>query len=604
MNGSKDSNAAGVYRLSYSLLAVLLLLTVGVSIAFYKNAAEKDAVKFDANAARLQTEIENKVNLYVTLLAGVRGFITTTPKLNRSSFAGYVDSLHLQTNYPALLRVGYVQRVQASDLPAFKEYMKQVGNPDVNVTPSAEQTEYDLLSFVEPHDESAHRAIGFNLATDPDRLATLMRAADSGSAAMSGRLKPIIDTQPSSDVVAIFLPVYIEEASAKNSDAIPVGFVYTSFTPDAFINDIEKVQPEKDIAIQIYDSAENSANLLAETDREKPKLAGLFSERQSQASELKVAGRSWVTRFNSLPSFSEHAAVGWAPILFIAGTCFSFLVFGFTYNDASRRNELQKLTDKLLVTQGEKQVLLDQEQKARVEAEDANRSKDEFLAIVSHELKTPLNTIAGWTTILRSDQLSPATKDTALRKIEKNLRLQAKMVEQILDFSQIMSDQVPVNLRPVSASEIFAKAVAAVEGAAEEKTIVFNSVNELNGAVVNADPEKLGLALGNVLANAVKFTLPGGKIEARAFTRDDQVQFVVKDNGSGIDPKFLPHVFEEYKQADKPAIRSYGGLGLGLALTKHIIEMHGGKAESASPGLGKGAEFTLTLPIETRKITV
>jgi signal transduction histidine kinase len=257
-----------------------------------------------------------------------------------------------------------------------------------------------------------------------------------------------------------------------------------------------------------------------------------------------------------------------------------------------------------LVTQEEKQVLFDQEKKARLDAEEASRAKDQFLAIVSHELKTPLNTIAGWTTILRSGQLSPATKDTALRKIEKNLRLQAKMVEQILDFSQIMSDNVPIHFAPVAASEIFATAVAATESAAEEKTIVFSSVNELNGAVIKADAEKLSIALGNVLANAVKFTRPGGKIEARAIARDDQVQFVVKDNGTGIDPTFLPHVFEEYRQGDKPAIRSYGGLGLGLAITKHIVEMHGGKAESTSPGLGKGAEFTLTLPIETQQTTV
>jgi signal transduction histidine kinase len=258
---------------------------------------------------------------------------------------------------------------------------------------------------------------------------------------------------------------------------------------------------------------------------------------------------------------------------------------------------LQKLTGELLQTQKEKEKLFEQEQHARLDAEDANRAKDEFLAIVSHELKTPLNTIAGWTTILRSDQLPRATKATALKKIEKNLRLQAKMVEQILNFSQIMSDNVPTDFSEVRASDVFARAIEPIEKEAAEKTIALRSVNELDAETIDADPEKLSLALGNVLTNAVKFTLPGGLIEARAFAQNGDVRFTIKDNGAGIDPDFLPHVFEHYRQGDKPAVRAYGGLGLGLAITKHIVERHGGAVMSASEGAGCGAEFTVSIPL-------
>lgn len=604
---SNNKKASGVYRFSYSLLAVLLFLTVGASLTFYRNAAGKEAAKFNATASRLQTEIENKVNLYVTLLAGVRGFIRTAPNLNKSSFAEYVDSLHLKSNYPALLRVGYVQTVPASDVAAYRSYMAGAGYPNLNLASSPDRSEYDFLAFVEPRTEVNQFAIGFDMASDPDRRTALETAATTGKAVMSGRLKPIIETSPNSDVIAIFLPIFVE-GDEPSSDATKAratdGFVYTSFTPAGFVQDIEKVQLEKDVAIQIFDGDETGPNLLAETQRVEPELAGLFGDRQTLTSQVSLAGRTWTTRFSSLPAFNEHSALGWTPLIFVAGIFFSFVVFGFTYHDASRRNELQKLTGELLVTQKEKESLFEQEQHARLEAEEANRAKDEFLAIVSHELKTPLNTIGGWTTILRSDHLSAATKDTALRKIEKNLRLQAKMVEQILEFSQIMSDKVAVNFQPVSASALFDAAVASIEGSAAEKRISLVSINELNGEVINADAERLDLAIENVLANAVKFTLPGGKIEAHAYAEDGEVRFVVKDNGSGIDPNFLPHVFEQYRQGDKPAVRSYGGLGLGLAITKHIVEMHGGTTESASPGLGHGAEFTLRVPIRESSETV
>ena len=602
MDRSNVKDASGVYRLSYSLLAVFVLVTVGATLTFYKNAAERDAVKFTGVTGRMQTEIENKVNLYITLIAGVRGFISTAPNIDKNRFAAYVESLRPQSNYPALLRVGYVQTVTASELTAYREQMRRADYPELNIVPAPERSEYELVTFIGPQSRSSPKAIGFDMASDPARRATLELAASSRSAAMSGRLKPIVESSPERDVIAIFLPVYAEgdDATNKVSERIsPVGYVYASFTPDAFLTDIEKVQAEKEVAIRLFDGSENDTNLLAATPFVQPNRSGILSTGQTLRSELPVAGRLWVTRFNSLPAFAAHSAVGWTPVVFLAGTCFSFLVFGFTYHDASRRAELQRLTGELLETQKEKQSLFDQEKRARLEAEEANRTKDEFLAIMSHELKTPLNTIAGWTSILRSDHLSPGTKDTALRKIEKNLRLQAKMVEQILSFSRLMSDTAPASFSPVRAADVFADATADAQLSAAEKTIIFRSANDLKDELIEADAERMTLALSNILANAFKFTQPGGSVEARAFAQNGDIRFVVKDNGSGIDPNFLPHVFDQYRQGDKPAVRSYGGLGLGLAITKHIVEMHSGTVESASPGLGLGAEFTISVPIKT-----
>src|SRR6476620_6758494 len=267
---SKNKKASGVYRFSYSLLAVLLFLTVGASLTFYRNAAGKEAAKFNATANRLQTEIENKVNLYVTLLAGVRGFVRTAPNLNKASFAEYVDSLHLKSNYPALLRVGFVQSVPSSEVAAYRQHMQSAGYPGLSPDPSADRAEADFLAFVEPQSERSQSAIGFDMASDPDRRAVLGKAAASGGAVMSGKLKPIVEDPSNSEVVAIFLPIFSEgdAPSASRSKAITTdGFVYTSFTPAGFVQDVEKIQLEKDVAIQIFDGEDASANLLAETAR-------------------------------------------------------------------------------------------------------------------------------------------------------------------------------------------------------------------------------------------------------------------------------------------------------------------------------------------------
>lgn len=597
MKPVSEKNPKSVYRLSYSLLVVLLLLTVGATFAFYKNAAEKDAVRFNATTSRMQTEIENKINLYITLLAGLRGFVQSTPNLKRSGFAAYSESLRLEENYPALRQIGYARTVTAANLPLYSEYLKSAGYSDFNLSLPPEKPVYQVVSFLEPQNPSAGQSIGSDLTTDPQQRSTMRLAEDTGAAAMSGRVQSPGEIGAGDAVIAIFLPVSGDDNVRAEGEV--TGFVFTSLTADAFVRDIEKVQVEKDLAIELFDSSDGGDDLLASTADAGPIAAGLFSERRISTSEITVAGRRWILRYSSLSAFDQRSTVGWTPLLFISGILFSFLVFAFAYRDASRRDELQKLTTRLLVTQKEKQSLFEQEQQARLEAQEANLAKDEFLAIVSHELKTPLNTIAGWTTILKSDRNSQVTRETALRKIEKNLRLQAKIIEQILSFSQIMSDDARMSFRRVPASQIFVRAVETIRSSAAEKTIALETFNELNGELIDADADKIRLAFEQVLANAVKFTSSGGKIEARAVAKNGQVFFSVKDNGSGIDPEFLPHVFEQYKQADRPAVRSYGGLGLGLAITKHIVEMHGGSVRTESAGIGLGAQFTLTLPIKS-----
>lgn len=298
---------------------------------------------------------------------------------------------------------------------------------------------------------------------------------------------------------------------------------------------------------------------------------------------------------NSL-MFSDDTGIRWTPVVFLIGLCVSLVIFGMTHREAAARLRLHQRTLDLLEAQRQNKLLLKAEQRSRIAAEQANSSKDEFLAVVSHELKTPLNAIAGWCRILKMRDVSEEARETALDKIDKNLRIQTAIVEELLNFSDVMSSSFAVGDRAVSMREVFEDAVATVSVAAFQKGVTLAHEDQLNGARVLGDPVRLKTALVHVLENAVKFTPANGRVEARAFESDGTVRCVVADNGFGIAKDFLPHVFERYRQSENVSTRHFGGLGLGLTIAKEIVRLHGGTITADSEGLGAGATFTISLP--------
>jgi signal transduction histidine kinase len=267
-----------------------------------------------------------------------------------------------------------------------------------------------------------------------------------------------------------------------------------------------------------------------------------------------------------------------------------------TYWETSARLKLEIIAARLTESEAQKQKLLENEQKARLLAEQANTTKDEFIAVVSHELRTPLNAIAGWTKILKTNNLSANTKNLALEKINKSLRLQTMLVEELLDYSQILSGNVNYEGKPVNFSDLFENIAPGIEALAQERNIEFIKDNRLNGHLVLGDEAKLKIVIYNLLTNAVKFTQTGGRIETQLLETDGKVQMTVKDNGKGMSSEFLPQIFDRFSQADTSTTRNYGGLGLGLTISKHIVKLHNGTIEASSEGIGAGSVFTIRFP--------
>ena len=240
---------------------------------------------------------------------------------------------------------------------------------------------------------------------------------------------------------------------------------------------------------------------------------------------------------------------------------------------------------------------LEREHAARQEAETANRAKDEFLATVSHELRTPLNAILGWAHMLRTNKLDQITQSRALETIERNAKSQAQLIEDILDVSRIVTGKLRLDVRPIELATVVEAAIDSVRPAADAKEIRIETILDPRAGPVSGDANRLQQIVWNLVANAVKFTSKGGRVQVRLERVASHVEIVVSDTGQGISTEFLPYVFDRFRQADATSTRRYGGLGLGLAIVRHLAEMHGGTVRADSPGEGMGATFTVTLPL-------
>ncbi|MDZ8067466.1 MAG: PAS domain-containing protein [Nostoc sp. DedQUE08] len=244
----------------------------------------------------------------------------------------------------------------------------------------------------------------------------------------------------------------------------------------------------------------------------------------------------------------------------------------------------------------ERDRLFQLEQAARAEAERANRIKDEFLAILSHELRSPLNPILGWTKLLQTRKFSETKTAEALATIERNAKLQTQLIDDLLDVAKILRGKLSIDAAPVNLAFVIESALDTVNTAALSKSIVLHSVLP-NIGQVSGDSNRLQQIVWNLLSNAIKFTPKGGRVETRLERVDDRVQIIVSDTGKGINPDFLPYIFESFRQEDVSITRKYGGLGLGLAIVRQLVEAHGGTITADSPGVGLGATFRVQLPL-------
>ncbi|MCP6760522.1 MAG: ATP-binding protein [Fischerella sp. CENA71] len=308
------------------------------------------------------------------------------------------------------------------------------------------------------------------------------------------------------------------------------------------------------------------------------------SKVKSQKSKLGREGQGgqgeWLINNNQQSTTNKQTAYDIRAVKFGDGVV-------VTWRDTTERRQVEE----------ERKQLIRQEQAAREEAEKANRLKDEFLAVVSHELRTPLNSMLGWAQILKNRKLNEAIATKALETIERNAKQQKKLIEDILDVSMIIQDKLRLELQPLYLVPIVHAAIEDIQPQAQAKSIQIESMLSPFISPVMGDAERLQQIVSNLLSNAIKFTPPTGQVQVWLEQIDSLAQITVTDTGQGISSEFLPYVFDRFRQADGTTTRKYGGLGLGLAIVHHLVELHHGHVYATSEGIGQGATFKVQLPI-------
>ena len=303
-----------------------------------------------------------------------------------------------------------------------------------------------------------------------------------------------------------------------------------------------------------------------------------------------------------IKTYGFYAVVATVPIILII--CFTYQTYlknieaSVAQTEAARLHveELSKYITELQRSEEARGQLLLRAERARAEAEAANRIKDEFLATLSHELRTPLTSLLGWSSVLREAKRDEKLLNQGLEAIDRNARVQAQLIDDLLDVSRIVSGKLNLDVRPLDISSVTRAAINVVRPAADAKGITIDYWGEPGLGAISADSARLQQIIWNLLSNAVKFTPQGGKINVRVEQDGSDARVTVQDTGQGIEAELLPRVFDRFRQADSSTTRSFGGLGLGLAIVRHLVELHGGTVSAHSDGANKGATFSARFP--------
>lgn len=321
---------------------------------------------------------------------------------------------------------------------------------------------------------------------------------------------------------------------------------------------------------------------------------------------------SQITVHDLTPSDHHAATERAATEVFARGSCAPFekeylrkdggrvsVVVGAALIDRKRRRWMALVLDisERKRVETEKQQAFERERIARAQAEEATRLKDDFLANLSHELRTPMNIIIGWAHLLRVGPLTDEQKTRAAEAIERAARSQAQLIEDLLDVSRIVTGKFRMEMQGIDLGVILQAAVESLRLMASTKQVTVTLSQEAQGARVNGDPDRLQQVFWNLLSNSVKFTPPGGCVDVRMYATESHVNVTVTDTGVGIASDFLPHVFDRFRQADSTSTRQHTGMGLGLAIVRHVIELHGGTVRAESAGENNGATFSVSLPL-------
>jgi signal transduction histidine kinase/ActR/RegA family two-component response regulator len=563
------------------VLAAGLALTALVVSVLFVSAREHDRATFAANARTAQDAVVARIETSIALLRGAAGlFASQQEQVTVEGFRAYMARVALREQYPGILGIGFSRRLAPGEVDAFVASARAQGHAGFRVWPAEPRDEVHAIAFLEPTDERNRAALGYDMATNPVRRAAMDRARDTGRAAASGIVELVqeIDVRKQPGFL-LYLPVYRGGATPASVDerrAQLFGFAYAPIRIGDFLSTAFQREQAPGLTFVVRHGGADDAPVIYEHEAADAGDGPRFMLRTS----ADVAGQPWLFEFRSADTLAGSFAV--PGLVGAAGVALSVALAALLWRGARARAAIE--------------AAFAREQAARAQFELASRIKDDFLATLSHEMRTPLSAIVGWAAVLRMGGLAEADRIAGIEAIDRNAKAQSRLIEDLLDMNRVMTGKLGLKLQRIDVATVVEEAIDAVLPSAQAKGVAFVRRDPSAPLLVRADPARLRQVIWNLLTNAVKFTPRGGEVRVTLEAAGDRARIVVADTGEGIHADFLPHVFDRFAQADSTMTRHHGGLGLGLAIVRELVALHGGEVSASSPGPDQGSTFVVELP--------
>ena len=552
------------------VLGCVLTATAVTTIATRQEVATANAFRADTLAVQRVTQVQLDTVVAVTHAAAA--LLAASPEINFREFRAFVSGLQLRERYVGVDGIGFAPRVASGSLRTFVRSISLDGMANLKVRPDGNRGEYFPAALLEPRDEDNSSTIGFDLGSEPEQLDAMNRARDSDLPAVTELLQPNPAAGRSGREFVIYLPIYRRGEpidSIEERRRALVGFVFSRLSPEVIFSDSIAAATVRYLDIAIYDSSKDADALLVSSGEGKGGV-------QSSAT-LTIGGRQWLLVASSRQS-NMAALPPEAQRTFVVGALVSLLLFALMRAQVRAWQTAERHATELRA---------------------ADRAKDEFLAVLSHELRTPLNVVLGWLSMLRNGSVREERYVHALDIIDRNARTQAQLIDDLLEVSRILMGKMRLDKQPLSVVPAITAVVESLRPAAEAKDVALHGLDATAAGtfIIAADAGRFAQIVTNLVANGVKFTQPGGAVWVNVEAEGEEVKISVRDTGIGIDPEFLPYVFDRFRQADASPTRSHSGLGMGLAIVRDLVRLHGGRIDVFSGGLNQGAVFVITLPL-------
>lgn len=595
---SPDTKSSSPWLAPLLVFGLALLVMALLLGAAARSMEARDRAAFEAEATRTADAVRERIDTTVTLLHGVAGLLAANGELHRDQFGAYVGQLDLPRRHPGMQGLGWSARLDPRELEARTAQRRSEGDPGFQVWPAEPREEVHAILYLEPRDERNLAALGYDMFTEPTRRAAMARARDEGRAAASGKVTLVqeIDENKQSGFL-IYLPVYrghVVPATVEQRRRDLLGFVYT---PSRIGDLLQGVRGTGVLQVDyaLYDGDQPLPDALMRSTRATTTAAPAFTTTR----RLDVAGRTWLLAFSTRPGFEAVSQRRLLPWLAGVSLAVALLLAGITFVQARARRAAEaaaaqrRLNELALQASEERERERAQRlQELYAELREGDRRKDEFLAVLAHELRNPLAPIRNSLELLRRVPDGPPAQ-RAREIAERQVRHMVRLVDDLLDVSRISRGKIVLQRERTPLHAVLESAVETSRPLIEQRRHRLH-VGRVDPALeLDVDAARLAQIFTNLLNNAAHYTPEGGEIEIAVRQEPGWVRVAVRDNGIGIEPAKLRQVFDLFAQVE-PA--TGGGLGIGLSLSARLAELHGGRIEAHSEGLGRGAEFVVVLP--------